>query len=86
MTLGFHISFLNRTVEKSLFEEPKVIELSRKHNKTPAQIILRHAIQLGIAVIVKSDIREEIVSNFDVSSSDKMPKSCGFYVILDCGF
>ena len=55
-----------RISEKPLLEEPIVIEIARKHNKSPAQVILRHAIQLGIVVLTKSDIKEEIMSNFDV--------------------
>ncbi|EPB65303.1 hypothetical protein ANCCEY_15634 [Ancylostoma ceylanicum] len=34
--------------------DPVVKELAAKHNKTPAQILLRHLIQRGMAVIPKS--------------------------------
>lgn len=52
---------------KLLLEEESVIEIAHKHNKTPAQVLLRHGLQRGIIVIVKSVTPERIRSNFDVS-------------------
>ncbi|KAI6234584.1 Major sperm protein [Aphelenchoides fujianensis] len=45
---------------------PLVQELAKKYNKTPAQILLRHAIQQKISVIPKSSNPERIAANFDI--------------------
>ncbi|CDI97760.1 aldo keto reductase family 1 member B4 [Echinococcus multilocularis] len=65
---------LNRTIchvacrgkVKSLLEEANVVEIARKHGKAPAQVLLRHGLQRGIVVIVKSITPERIKANFDV--------------------
>ncbi|ETN68746.1 oxidoreductase, aldo/keto reductase family protein [Necator americanus] len=55
-----------------------VKELAQKHGKTPAQILLRHLIQRGMAVIPKSVKPERVKENFDVFdfslSDDEMTK------------
>jgi len=48
-----------------LLDEPAVTEPAERHGKTPAQIILRWAIELGIVVIPRSSKRERIEENFD---------------------
>ncbi|EUB55280.1 Prostaglandin-E(2) 9-reductase [Echinococcus granulosus] len=50
---------------KSLLEEENVVEIARKHGKAPAQVLLRHGLQRGIVVIVKSVTPERIKANFD---------------------
>lgn len=50
-------------------ENPIVMRLSKKYNKTPAQILLRHLIQREIAVIPKSVKPNRIVENFQVISN-----------------
>ncbi|KAI6189407.1 alcohol dehydrogenase [Aphelenchoides bicaudatus] len=45
---------------------PLVKELAHKYEKTPAQILLRHAIQLGVNVIPKSTNPDRLKENFDV--------------------
>ncbi|KAL6743202.1 hypothetical protein Aduo_016276 [Ancylostoma duodenale] len=58
--------------------DPEVEELAAKHNKTPAQILLRHLIQRGMAVIPKSVRPERVKENlavFDFTlSQDEMNK------------
>ncbi|VDM18828.1 unnamed protein product, partial [Hydatigera taeniaeformis] len=51
---------------KPVLEEESVVAIARKHNKTPAQVLLRHGLQRGIVVLVKSVTPERIKSNFDV--------------------
>jgi D-xylose reductase len=58
-----------------LFEHPVVTEIAKKHNKTPAQVLLRWATQRGLAVIPKSNNPERLqqnleVTNFDLSEKD----------------
>jgi len=48
------------------FNDPKLLGLAQKHNKTPAQIILRWAIQLGVSTIPKSANPKRLQENFDL--------------------
>ncbi|MGW6697419.1 aldo/keto reductase [Nocardia sp. NPDC055049] len=50
----------------SLLRQPQLIDLARKHTKTPAQIVLRWHIQLGNIVIPKSVTPSRIAENIDV--------------------
>jgi diketogulonate reductase-like aldo/keto reductase len=45
---------------------PTVLEVAKKHGKTPAQILLRHIVQRGIAAIPKSINPERIRQNLQV--------------------
>jgi len=47
-------------------ENPLVLQLAKKHNKSPAQILLRHLIQRGIIVIPKSTNEKRLKENFEV--------------------
>ncbi|WP_259016908.1 aldo/keto reductase [Emticicia fluvialis] len=46
--------------------DPKLLSVAQKYNKTPAQIILRWAMQLGISTIPKSANPERLKENFGV--------------------
>jgi methylglyoxal/glyoxal reductase len=48
------------------FSDPKLINIANKYNKTPAQIIIRWALQLGVSTIPKSANFTRIKENFDV--------------------
>lgn len=48
------------------FNDPKLLGLAQKYNKTPAQIILRWAIQLGVSTIPKSANPKRLQENFDL--------------------
>ncbi|KHN80193.1 Alcohol dehydrogenase [NADP(+)] [Toxocara canis] len=43
-----------------------VLELAKKHGKTPAQILLRHMVQRGISTIPKSTHVERVRENFNI--------------------
>ncbi|KAM7534057.1 hypothetical protein Aperf_G00000116896 [Anoplocephala perfoliata] len=51
---------------KTVLELETVVEVAKKHNKTPAQVIVRHALQREIVVLAKSVTPERIRSNIDV--------------------
>ncbi|PIO67713.1 oxidoreductase, aldo/keto reductase family protein [Teladorsagia circumcincta] len=47
-------------------EDPNVLQLAKKYNKTPAQILLRYVMDRGIAIIPKSVKPARVVENFQV--------------------
>lgn len=49
-----------------LFEDKVIVELSKKHNKTPAQIVLRWHFENGIIAIPKSGSTKRILENLDI--------------------
>ncbi|MEU6280320.1 aldo/keto reductase [Streptomyces sp. NPDC047028] len=51
---------------KGLLEVPAVVAVARKHERTPAQVVLRWHLQLGNVVIPKSVTPSRIRENIDV--------------------
>ncbi|MFJ9863146.1 aldo/keto reductase [Streptomyces sp. NPDC101165] len=51
---------------KGLLEVPAIVAIGQKHNRTPAQVVLRWHIQLGNVVIPKSVTPSRIKENIDV--------------------
>jgi len=50
----------------ALLKEPIVLELAKKHNKSPAQILLRWSVQMGTSVIPKSVTPSRIEENLQI--------------------
>jgi methylglyoxal/glyoxal reductase len=48
------------------FNDPRLIDFANKYKKTPAQIILRWAVQLGVSTIPKSSNLIRLKENFDI--------------------
>jgi aldehyde reductase len=60
--------------DPKLLEDEKLIALGKKHNKSPAQVVLRWAVQRNIVTIPKSVNKkrlEENISIFDFTMSDE---------------
>lgn len=51
---------------RDTIEDETVIRIGKKHSKTPAQILLRFLLQLGVAPIPKSVNPKRVKENFDV--------------------
>ncbi|XP_046674650.1 NADH-dependent D-xylose reductase-like [Homalodisca vitripennis] len=48
--------------------EEVVIRIAQAHGKSPGQVLLRHMVQLGVAVIPKSSHPDRIKQNIDTYS------------------
>lgn len=48
------------------FDDPKVLQIANKHNKTVAQVLIRWAIEHEIVVIPKSARKERIIENANI--------------------
>jgi len=55
-----------RGSEKTTFDDPTLLEIARRHNKSTAQVMLRWGLQEGRSVIPKSTRPARIAENFDV--------------------
>jgi 2,5-diketo-D-gluconate reductase A len=53
---------------KALFDETIIVDLSRKHSRTPAQIVLRWHIQHDVLPIPKSATASRRIENLDIGS------------------
>ncbi|MFJ2897032.1 aldo/keto reductase [Streptomyces sp. NPDC087218] len=51
---------------KGLLEVPTIVAIARKHERTPAQVVLRWHLQIGNVVIPKSVTPSRIAENIDV--------------------
>jgi diketogulonate reductase-like aldo/keto reductase len=49
-----------------LFNNPVLVEIGKRYNKTPAQIALRFLIQSGMIVIPKSSHKERMIENISI--------------------
>jgi len=64
--------------KNDMFNNPVLIEVSKKYNKTVAQTILRFLTQSGVVVIPKSTHKDRMIENFNIFdfslSSEDMQK------------
>lgn len=56
----------NIDVHESCLEEDVVKQIGSKYNKTPAQVVLRWALQRGTAVIPKTSRENILKENFEI--------------------
>ncbi|KXN86500.1 putative NAD(P)H-dependent D-xylose reductase xyl1 [Leucoagaricus sp. SymC.cos] len=62
------LDFVKAKNIKPLFDHDVITEIAKKHNRTPAQVLLRWATQRGLAVIPKSNNSTRLKQNLDVVS------------------
>ncbi|MCF2647848.1 aldo/keto reductase [Niallia circulans] len=63
---GIQLEAWSPLMQGGLLEEPILVELAKKYNKSPAQIIIRWDIQTGVVTIPKSVKPHRIAENKDV--------------------
>ncbi|MEV7423627.1 MULTISPECIES: aldo/keto reductase [unclassified Streptomyces] len=70
---------------KGLLEVPTVVAIARKHERTPAQVVLRWHLQLGNVVIPKSVTPSRIQENIDVFGFELDADDLAAFAALDEG-
>jgi diketogulonate reductase-like aldo/keto reductase len=59
---------LGHSSEPKLLENPLILDIAKRYNKTPAQVLLAWAIQRGTAPLTTSKNPARIRENFEVSA------------------
>ncbi|MFE3825407.1 aldo/keto reductase [Streptomyces sp. NPDC059092] len=70
---------------KGLLDVPTVVAIARKHERTPAQVVLRWHLQLGNVVIPKSVTPSRIQENIDVFGFELDADDLAAFSALDEG-
>jgi diketogulonate reductase-like aldo/keto reductase len=68
------------------FDDPRLQQLCAKYGKTPAQIILRWNLQLGVSTIPKSSNPKRIEENFDIFDFEISPEDMNILCSMDEGY
>ncbi|MDX2286321.1 MAG: aldo/keto reductase [Bacteroidia bacterium] len=67
-------------------QDPRLLRLAEAYGKTPAQIILRWALQLGVSAIPKSASRQRLAENFGVFDFEISAEDMAEIATFDEGF
>lgn len=70
--------------DMKLMEDPKLIEVAKKYNKTPAQVLLKYQIQRGIVVIPKSVTKSRIAENVNIFDFKLSAEDIAYIDTFDC--
>jgi 2,5-diketo-D-gluconate reductase A len=68
-----------------LLRHPTIIELAQRHDKTPAQVVLRWHVQLGLVAIPRSSNPDRIAQNIDIFDFSFDPDEMAALSALDQG-
>lgn len=68
------------------FDDPRLLKLCKKYNRTPAQIILRWNLEHGVSTIPKSANKERLQENFDTLQFTLSKADVDFMDTFDEGF
>ncbi|XP_003696050.2 aldo-keto reductase family 1 member A1-B [Apis florea] len=66
-------------------ETPEILEISKKYEKTPAQVVLRYLIDIDTIPIPKSSSKERIKQNIDIFDFKLLPQEIATIDKLNCG-
>lgn len=70
--------------DPQLMDDPRIVKISQKYEKTPAQILIRYQIQRGVVVIPKSVTKSRIISNFEVFNFELNQEDIDAIDSIDC--
>jgi diketogulonate reductase-like aldo/keto reductase len=83
--LGILTEAWSPLAQGAVLEDPTIVELADRHERTPGQIVIRWHLQLGNVVIPKSVTPERIRQNFDVLDFDLSAEEMSAIEALDRG-
>ncbi|KYQ50361.1 Aldo-keto reductase family 1 member B10 [Trachymyrmex zeteki] len=70
--------------DPKLLEDKKLIDLGKKYNKTPAQILIRYQVDRGHIVIPKSVTKSRIAQNMNIFDFKLSPEDIAYIDTFDC--
>jgi len=70
--------------DPQLMDDPKLIELAKKYNKTPAQVLLRYQVDREIITIPKSVTKSRILQNFSIFDFKLAAEDITYLNTFDC--
>jgi len=70
--------------DPKLLEDKKLIELGKKYNKTPAQILIRYQVDRGHIVIPKSASKSRLVQNMGIFDFKLSPEDMTYINTFNC--
>jgi len=73
-----------KPTDPKLMEDPKLVKLSEKYKKSPAQLILRWNAQRGIIVIPKTVSKNRLVENMDIFDFELSQEDMDYITAFDC--
>lgn len=62
------------TRERKLLDDPVIVELAEKKGRSPAQIVLRYLLQMGVSIVTRGKVPDQQTQNitiFDMVLSDR---------------
>jgi 2,5-diketo-D-gluconate reductase A len=68
-----------------LLRHPLLLELAGRHHKSPAQVVLRWHLQLGLAFVARSSNPERIAQNIDIFDFGLSAEEMASFAVLDEG-
>jgi len=60
--------------EKKLLDDPVILDLAEKKGRSPAQIVLRYLLQMGVSIVTRGKVPDQQTQNitfFDMVLSDR---------------
>lgn len=70
--------------DPQLLDDPKIVALAKKYNKTPAQVVLKYQVQRGNITIPKSVTKSRIIQNFDIWDFNLTNEDIALLDTFDC--